>query len=30
MQQSYGEADDINYSAMGDFIDDFLTTKGIP
>ena len=30
MQQLYGEIDDVDYGAMGDVVDDFLRTKGIP
>jgi hypothetical protein len=30
MQQLYGEVDDVDYGAMGEVVDDFLLSKGIP
>lgn len=30
MQQLYGDVDEVNYSAMGEIVDNFLLSKGIP
>jgi len=30
MQSLYGAADDVNYQAMGDIVDEFFTRNGVP